>query len=65
MESFWMKVTGATLRQGDYLYDCPVPEVAEFPTESGEQSFPVEIRNLIELTQSCDLENGKATFAAS
>ena len=64
MESFWVNVTGTTLRQGDYLLSCPVPAVSERPDDTGEQSFPVEERDLIVMTQSCDLENGKVAFVA-
>jgi hypothetical protein len=64
MESFWVKVTGVTLRQGDYLLNCPVPALSERPDDTGEQSFPVEERDLIVMTQSCDLENEKAAFVA-
>jgi len=64
MESFWDKTAGPTLRQSDYLLNCPVPAVSERPNNTGEQSFPVEERDLIVMTQSCDLENGKAAFVA-
>jgi hypothetical protein len=64
MESFWMEVTGATLWQGDYLLDCPVSVFEERPSDTGQQSFPVTEYDLIVMTQSCDLENGKVKFAA-
>ncbi len=64
MESFWSNVTGATLWQGDYLLNCPVPALTEIPNDTEAQSFPVSVYDLIVMTQSCDLENGKAAFVA-
>lgn len=64
MESFWVNAISATLRQSDYLLNCPVPALSERPDDTGEQWFPVEERDLIVMTQSCDLENGKADFVA-
>lgn len=31
MESFWVNATGATLRQSDYLFNCPVTAMSERP----------------------------------
>jgi hypothetical protein len=64
MQSFWSNVAGASLRQGDYLLDCPIPVLSELPSEIEEQSFPIAVYDLIVMTQSCDLENKKAMFVA-
>lgn len=65
MESFWTEATGATLRQGDYLLDCPVPVFQDRPDDTGRQSFPVTDYDLIIVTQSCDLENRKVALVAT
>lgn len=65
MESFWEEVSGVTLRQGDYLANCPVPVFQQQPDNTGSQSFPVEGYDLIVLTQSCDLENAKVELVAT
>ena len=64
MESFWSNAPGASLRQGDYILDCPIPVLFELPSEIEEQSFPIAVYYLIVMTQSCDLENEKAAFVA-
>lgn len=64
MESFWSNVTGSALLQGDYLLNCPVPALTEVTDDTEEQSFLVSVYDLIVMTQSCDLENGKAAFVA-
>lgn len=63
-ESFWQKVTDSDLMQGDYILDCPVPVFAEIPAEKVKINPQVKIYNLKIVTQSCDLANGKAPFAA-
>lgn len=65
MESFWEEVSGATLRQGDYLLNCPVPVFQEQPDSTGQQSFPVRGYDLVIVTQSCDLDNQKVGLVAS
>lgn len=49
-----------TLEQGDFITDCPVviPSVTNLE-EGMEVTANVEIYNVVILTQSCDLENGK------
>lgn len=64
MESFWSTVTGASLRQGDYLLNCPVPALPEVFAEAETQTIPFAVYDLIVMTQSCDLENNKAEFVA-
>ena len=51
MESFWEEVVGATLRQGDYLLNCPVPVFQELSANSEQQTFPVRGYDLIIVTQ--------------
>lgn len=62
MESFWEKVVGDSLRQGDFLLNCPVASFSSIENEITEVS--IAEYDLIVLTQSCDLENGKADFVA-
>ena len=65
MESFWEAVSETSLRQGDYLLDCPVP-VFQLPLdETGQQTYRVAGYDLIVLTQSCDLENEKIELVAT
>jgi hypothetical protein len=70
MESFWQQINESELRQGDYLPNCLVP-VSLFPSDATLQQteqplLDVEIqeRDLIIITQSCDLENRKARLVA-
>jgi len=65
VESFWEEVSGAILRQGDYLLDCPVPMFQEQLDDAGRQSFPIREYDLVVMTQSCDLENQKIALVAS
>jgi hypothetical protein len=65
-QTWWVEVHGASLAQGDYLPDCSVPV---FGGEYGardldSEEVPVDARDCIVLTQSCDLENEKASFVA-
>jgi hypothetical protein len=68
MSSFWAPCEGDSLAQGDLLFNCPVPSFpADFPTEPQPEVVahtPVEVANLIIVTQSCDLANNKAPWAA-
>lgn len=65
VESFWEATTNLALRQGEYLVDCPVPILKEKPLlDNLASAVRVEISDLIILTQSCDLEQGKAQFVA-
>lgn len=64
-ESFWEATTDAILRQGEYLTNCPVPVLRQEPLPGeSEQSVEIKIYDLITVTQSCDLEQGKAQFVA-
>lgn len=63
-ESFWEKTSDANLRQGDFLGNCPVPVYSEIPQASLSLEIQVGFSNLIVVTQSCDLENGKNELVA-
>ena len=63
-ESFWDKVNEPTLRQGDYLPDCHVPIFRDPTVTQKPQEVPIDIFDLIVLTQSCDLEQGKVRLVA-
>ncbi len=65
MTSFWSKYEGDFLEQGDYLPGCWIPIVSEdFAPEKAQNEISVEQRNLIIVTQSCDLANEKNHLAA-
>lgn len=65
-ELWWEMVEGPSLLQGDWLPGCFVPIIpADFdPNTQAEPEILIEVRNVIVLTQSCDLENDKAPFVA-
>lgn len=70
LECWWDDIESATLAQGDYLPDCVVPAMpADFVPPADEaidtQIFQGTVYDLIIVTQSCDLENGKAPFVAT
>lgn len=66
MEPFWISVNDTTLRQGDLLPDCWIPE---FPSDFADLSDDARIiqadqADLIVISQSCDLEHGKISLVA-
>ena len=65
-ESWWQFIAGPILNQGDLLNDCYIPiMLSDFnPVEGGFADLDLEVRSVIILTQSCDLENGKAPLVA-
>ena len=63
-ESFWGKVTVSNLRQGDYLTNCAVPIFRDPKKTTETQDIPVDVFDLIVLTQSCDLEQNKVRLVA-
>jgi hypothetical protein len=65
MESFWEEISGESLRQGDYLLDCPIPLFYEQPDNTEQQPLTVGSCDLIIVTQSCDLENQKVRLVAT
>jgi hypothetical protein len=65
MTSFWMETQGAALEQGNYLPACWIPVVADdFAPEASPDEIAAEKRDLIFVTQSCDLANDNNRFAA-
>lgn len=68
MESWWETVNGPSLAQGDALFDCVVPvmpdQVSIVTGQIGHHTFQGDLYDLIVVTQSCDLENGKAPLVA-
>jgi len=64
-ESFWTEVVGENLAQGDYLPNCPVPVFpADYGQTEGNSAVGVRHVDLIVVTQSCDLEQGKVKLVA-
>ncbi len=58
--NIWLKTFGSDLEQGDFLPDCALPMVGpDFEPTIGESKIVIEIRDLIVITQSCDLANAK------
>src|SRR3989441_1470660 len=63
-DSFWVQVTESTLQQGDYLTDCAVPIFIDPTAGPQARDVPVDVFDLIVLTQSCDLEHEKVRLVA-
>ena len=62
---WWSQVDGTELFQGDFLPQCLVPFFnPDYGTTSEAQDVPVKEYDCIVLTQSCDLEQGKASLVA-
>lgn len=64
---FWITVKSPELAQGDLLHKCLVPQFSQDFGASGEgasETVPVSEADLIIVTQSCDLENGKVDLVA-
>lgn len=65
MKPFWIQTSGAQLAQGDFLPGCHVPAFGEdFGIEGREVEVAIKEIDLIVVTQSCDLENGKMALVA-
>jgi hypothetical protein len=65
MNRVWISHQGSDLLQGDILAGCAVPIAGQrFGLGNTEEEIAVEERDLIIITQSCDLENAKNLFAA-
>ena len=62
---YWKSVTGEAIFQGDWLLDCRIPI---FQLKSGTTDLDDKVRldesDLIVVTQSCDLEQGKVHLVA-
>lgn len=63
-DSFWAQVNESTLQQGDYLTDCAVPIFIDPTVGPQARDVPVDVFDLIVLTQSCDLEHEKVRLVA-
>lgn len=67
-ESWWFRAEAPPLAQSDYLPACMVPifrpDLAEHGSVDAVHDVLVQERDLIVLTQSCDLENDPQEFAA-
>lgn len=63
---WWKMVSGPGLNQGDWLPGCTIPVLlSDFsPAEGSIIDLDLETRAVIILTQSCDLENNKASLVA-
>lgn len=66
VKNYWKQISGAEVRQGDYIFNCPVPIFAEqFPQQNElEIGIDIEFYDLIVVTQSCDLEQNKVRLVA-
>jgi hypothetical protein len=63
--SWWTKIAGSELAQGDLLSRCLIPQFADGFGEADSSDLVGLIRaNLIVVTQSCDLANGKSPHVA-
>jgi hypothetical protein len=66
-KSFWTKVIGKNLAQGDLLPGCLVPQFDSDFGAAGDgapETLALGEQTLIIVTQSCDLENGKVGLVA-
>ena len=64
--SWWERISGTDLAQGDLLPDCRLPLFLD-PTPTADDSprdVQVRIQRLIVVTQSCDLQNSRVEFVA-
>ena len=64
MEAYWDYITDSNLRQGDYLPDCYIPDFGSDFSPDITENVPIDMADLIILTQSCDLEDGGVNYAA-
>jgi hypothetical protein len=65
MEPFWAQINGMALRQGDYLPSCLVPVFGPDLGAAGTHEITADEYDLVVLTQSCDLEQGKVRLVAA
>jgi len=60
--NIWITQSGSDLAQGDLLPECAVPMVAaDFEPTLGGLTIVAEVRDLIVITQSCDLAQLQGT----
>jgi len=68
MDLFWQKLVSGGLAQGDMLPTCAVPVIRPDFDQASRSSadLPIDVDefDLIVMTQSCDLDNGKAPLVA-
>jgi hypothetical protein len=64
VEPFWAEVNETALRQGDYLPQCLVPVSGPDLAAAGPHEVTADEYDLIVVTQSCDLEQGKVRLVA-
>lgn len=64
MKPFWIQINDGKLAQGDLLKDCLVPIFDSDFGSADPETVPVLGADLIVVTQSCDLEQGKAMLVA-
>lgn len=63
MPAWWQQIDGPTLNQGDLLRGISIPIIkSNFPEadENGNVPFDIATTDVLVLTQSCDLVNGKS-----
>src|SRR5438094_10316780 len=65
VEPCWAEVTETALRQGDYLPHCLVPAFGSDLAAGGTHDVTADEYDLIVVTQSCDLEQGKVRLVAA
>jgi hypothetical protein len=65
VEPFWAEINETALRQGDYVPQCLVPTFAPDLAALGTHEVTADEYDLILLTQSCDLEQGKVRLVAT
>lgn len=58
VEQWFEIIEGDELRQGDVICGCPVYRADTLPS-GGEMDVTIELRDLIVMTQSCDLQKGR------
>jgi len=64
-ESFWVGTEDTALRQGDHLPGCLVPVFGPDFATAGTHEVTADEYDLIVVTQSCDLEQGKVRLVAA
>jgi hypothetical protein len=65
VSAWWLRLEGSNLAQGDFLPRCLIPFFEpDYGTGCEVQDVPVKEYDCIVVTQSCDLENNKASLVA-
>jgi hypothetical protein len=66
-QNFWQQVQGPALLQGDLLEEVRVPVLSpqvDAASLNDEIDAELDVRRVVIVTQSCDLENDKSPFVA-